>query len=65
VPGIAFDRQLNRLGRGKGYYDRLLANYPSTPVIGLCFQFQLFNHIPVEAHDRKMNQVITDEEIIP
>jgi 5-formyltetrahydrofolate cyclo-ligase len=65
VPGIAFDKQLNRLGRGGGYYDRLLSAYPLAPVIGLCFRFQLFDRIPIEeAHDRKMTRIITEEEII-
>lgn len=63
VPGIAFDRQLNRLGRGKGYYDRLLSHI-SAPCMGICFQFQLFDQIPTDTHDQKMNLIITEEEII-
>lgn len=63
APGIAFDRQLNRLGRGKGYYDRLLADM-KIPCIGICFHFQLFDKIPTDIHDRKMSMIITDEEIV-
>ncbi|MDR2763930.1 MAG: 5-formyltetrahydrofolate cyclo-ligase [Tannerella sp.] len=63
VPGVAFDRRLNRLGRGKGYYDRFLSAHPA-PAIGVCFQFQLFDRIPVDSHDRKMTWVVTEEEII-
>jgi 5-formyltetrahydrofolate cyclo-ligase len=63
VPGVAFDRRLNRLGRGKGYYDRFLSGHPA-PAIGVCFQFQLFDRIPVDSHDRKMTWVVTEEEII-
>ena len=63
VPGIAFDRQLNRLGRGKGYYDRLLSQ-PDTPAIGVAFSFQLRDRIPTEPHDRKMTRIITDSEIV-
>ncbi len=59
VPGIAFDREKNRLGRGKGYYDRLLDRYPC-PKVGVCFHFQLFDTIPVELHDRKMDFVVSD-----
>lgn len=63
VPGIAFDKQFNRLGRGKGYYDRLLADV-SVPCIGVCFHFQLFDQIPTDIHDRKMSIIITDQEVI-
>ncbi len=63
VPGVAFDRQLNRLGRGKGYYDRLLSQ-PDAPAIGLAFSFQLRDRIPTEPHDRKMTRIITDNEIV-
>ena len=63
VPGIAFDRQLNRLGRGRGYYDRLLSDL-TLPCIGLAFAFQLFDHIPVDTHDRRMTAVVTDTEVI-
>lgn len=63
VPGVAFDRQRNRLGRGKGYYDRLLATL-KVPKIGICFDFQLQETIPVEPFDKKMDRVITENEII-
>lgn len=58
IPGVAFDPSGNRLGRGKGYYDRLLPHL-SCPLIGVCFPFQLVDHIPVEPHDMKMTEVIT------
>ena len=63
VPGIAFDFACNRLGRGKGYYDRFLAGLDK-PVIGLCFDFQLFENIPSEQHDIKMTMVITEKKSI-
>ena len=63
VPGIAFDHACNRLGRGKGYYDRYLSN-TNKPTIGLCFDFQLFESIPCEPHDIKMTQVITETVIL-
>lgn len=59
VPGVAFDRQNNRLGRGKAYYDRLLRQL-KTFRLGVCFQFQLFDQIPVSAHDIPMDLVLTD-----
>ena len=63
VPGVAFDRQLNRMGRGKGYYDRLLSTLQA-PKIGICFDFQLQEMIPVEPFDKKMDMIITEKEII-
>jgi len=57
VPGVAFDLACNRLGRGKGYYDRYLSCIDK-PVIGLCFDFQLIDSIPCEAHDKKMTMVV-------
>jgi 5-formyltetrahydrofolate cyclo-ligase len=63
VPGVAFDRQGNRLGRGKGYYDRLLAKC-NRPVIALCYSFQLLDDVPTEPHDKKMSMIITEEKQI-
>lgn len=63
IPGIAFDRNLNRLGRGKGYYDRFLRQI-SAVKIGICFGFQLFNQIPADANDVKMDYIVTEKEII-
>lgn len=62
VPGIAFDRNGNRMGRGKGYYDRYFAGIKADthPIIGLCFDFQLLPEVPTEPHDRKMTYVITE-----
>lgn len=58
VPGMAFDRQGSRLGRGKGFYDRFLAKHPHTPTIGLCFDFQIVDSIPKEPHDIIIGEVI-------
>ncbi|MDR2791886.1 MAG: 5-formyltetrahydrofolate cyclo-ligase [Tannerellaceae bacterium] len=63
VPGLAFDRQGNRLGRGKGFYDRFLSDL-SIPRIGLCFQFQLLEEVPFNTLDIPMDKVITDEETL-
>lgn len=60
VPGMAFDGQGNRLGRGKGYYDRLLPQLEAYK-IGLCFQFQVCEAIPTEAFDCPMDEVWTEE----
>lgn len=60
VPGMAFDKEGHRLGRGKGYYDRFLSrpNIMSTYKIGICLPHQLVESIPTEAHDIMMNEVI-------
>lgn len=58
VPGVAFDSDNNRLGRGKGYYDRFLAKVPDTYKIGLCFDFQKVESVPTEHNDIKMDEVI-------
>ena len=59
IPGMAFDRRGNRLGRGKGYYDRFLPLLPARVYkIGICFPFQLLDDIPMEEHDISMDTVI-------
>lgn len=62
VPGLAFDRSGGRMGFGKGYYDRLLSRTNAVK-IGLCYDFQLCNKIPTEAHDVPMDLIVTEREI--
>lgn len=63
IPAVAFDRKGNRLGRGKGFYDRLLATSKATK-IGVGYEFQLFDSIPSEPHDVAMDMVITQKTLI-
>lgn len=60
IPGVAFDRRGNRLGRGKGYYDKLLPHIKAYKM-GVCFPFQYFENliIPTEPTDIPMNKVLT------
>ncbi len=58
VPGMAFDADGNRLGRGKGYYDRFLAPLPHIYKIGVCFPFQLLDSVPAEPTDIRMDEVV-------
>ena len=58
IPGMAFDRAGHRLGRGKGYYDRLLAKMPHIYKIGVCFDFQKVDSIPTEATDITMDTMV-------
>ena len=58
VPGMAFDTEGHRLGRGRGYYDRFLALHPQVYTIGLCFDFQLVPVVPSEPHDHPINEIL-------
>ncbi|MBE6275627.1 MAG: 5-formyltetrahydrofolate cyclo-ligase [Bacteroides sp.] len=60
IPGMSFDRQGNRLGRGKGYYDKLLPLL-HTYNIGICYHFQAREEIPCEPFDQRMDEVWTEE----
>lgn len=64
VPGMAFDQSGHRLGRGKGYYDRLLPLLPEAYRVGVCFPFQLMEDIPYEVHDIRMHEVICASEML-
>ena len=59
VPGLAFDKHRNRLGRGAGYYDRFLSTLPkSVTTVGLAFDFQLTESLPTEPHDVRLDHII-------
>ncbi len=61
VPGVAFDKEGRRLGRGRGYYDCFLSELPrETPSIGLAFDFQILPSIPYTATDIKIHRVISN-----
>ena len=59
VPGVAFDKNGNRIGRGKGYYDRFLCKHLDVRRIGICFDFQYVDEVPTEDNDIKMHEVLT------
>lgn len=63
VPAVAYDRRGNRLGRGKGFYDRLLQSTKATK-IGVGYDFQLLDELPTEKHDVPMDFVITQSTVI-
>jgi 5-formyltetrahydrofolate cyclo-ligase len=62
VPGVAFDKRNNRLGRGGGYYDRFIKRLSAhTTTVGLAFDFQLLSTLPhTEKHDARMHYVLTN-----
>ena len=58
IPGMAFDAAGHRLGRGKGYYDRLLPKLKAARLTGICFPFQLLDEVPAEVHDIPVHEVV-------
>ena len=58
VPGMAFDSEGHRLGRGRGYYDRLLPRLTKAYKVGVCFPFQLVPCVPAEPHDIAVTEII-------
>jgi len=62
VPGIAFDKKGNRLGYGKGFYDRLLSG-KRTFSIGLAYSFQLLENLPHEKYDKRLDAIASEDGI--
>lgn len=68
VPGLAYDRQGGRLGYGSGFYDRFLRSYdvmglPHPFKLGVCFNIQLQDELPMEQHDLRVDRIITEEGV--
>lgn len=63
LPGSVFDRSCNRMGYGKGFYDRYMARFPWLYGIGLSFECQIAPSIPCEAHDYRPNLIVTEKGI--
>ena len=63
VPAVAFDGKGGRVGRGKGYYDRLLNGCNATKIV-VGYPFQLIEEVPAEEHDIKMNYIVTPDKFI-
>ena len=59
VPGLAFDKHGNRLGRGGGYYDRYIGSLSHVSLVGVGYDFQLVNKVPTNLLDKRMNYVVT------
>ena len=66
IPGVAFTRSGERLGRGGGFYDRLLASLPAGVCkIGICFDSQILAELPVEPHDQRVDFLATESGMLP
>ena len=63
VPAAAVDRDGNRLGWGKGYYDRFLETIPDATVIAVVFEADIFAQIPTETHDHPVDIIVTEKDI--
>ncbi len=65
VPGLVFSTQGFRIGRGGGFYDRLLSTWrPARGCVGVCFEEQLRNDFEIEAHDKRMDLIMTELRLI-
>ncbi len=70
TPGLAFDAGLNRLGRGKGFYDRFLGRLRGSGgggvrAVGVCFSEQLVEQVPVDGHDQPLDGLVTERGVLP
>lgn len=64
VPGVAFDQRGGRLGYGGGFYDRFLAAAVGVTRIGICFETQIVDELPMLEHDQGVDIVVTEERTI-
>ena len=67
VPLVAFDKNLNRLGYGGGYYDRVIDKLSKKKYIlkiGFALSVQKINHVPVTKYDKKLDYIVTDKYIL-
>ncbi|MGL5243917.1 MAG: 5-formyltetrahydrofolate cyclo-ligase [Sarcina sp.] len=64
LPGLAFDKNGNRVGYGGGFYDSFLSKHHIKNKIVLCYEFQIFDEIEVEEFDKGINGIITDKAIL-
>lgn len=65
VPGVVFDEKRNRIGFGKGYYDKYLSKLRDDAVTAaLAYEFQVLESVPAESHDIKMKFIVTEDRII-
>ncbi len=63
LPGLSFDRDGNRLGYGKGYYDRFLESFPGV-TLGAVYASLVLRTVPTDAHDRRVAYLVTEQELL-
>ena len=64
VPGLAFSRKGARLGQSRGYSDRFLNQLNGAKIIGVGFDWQILEHVPEESHDRRLDGIITESQLL-
>ena len=64
IPGLAFDIKGNRLGYGKGCYDKVLNSVSSNKIVGFCYYFQIFNFLPSNVLDKKVGFLASEEGVL-
>ena len=66
IPGLAFDKNKNRIGYGRGYYDKYFKEYKHVNFIkiALAFDYQIIREIPVDEHDVKLDRIISPKKTI-
>ncbi|MGB5156105.1 5-formyltetrahydrofolate cyclo-ligase [Desulfobacterium sp. N47] len=65
IPGLAFDEKGGRVGSGDGLYDRLIPKLPPTArKVGLAYESQIIQHVPMESHDKQVDIIITEDRVI-
>jgi len=64
VPGVAFDAKGNRVGYGKGYYDKYLKKTVRAQVVALAYEFQIVPTVPAECHDVRVHKIITEKRTV-
>ncbi len=66
IPGVAYDREGNRLGFGAGYYDRYLAlpSMAGTTLLGFAYAFQIVDHLPADPWDRPVHGLCSEKELV-
>jgi 5-formyltetrahydrofolate cyclo-ligase len=64
VPGLGFTREGDRLGYGRGYFDRVLAVRGEAIAVGFAFACQVLDRLPIESHDQRVDAIVTGRELI-